>query len=741
MFTNAKWITAPQDMGEAAVDFIKKFSLTKKIKSATLAVTSVGVYEARINGKRVTEAVLTPGITAYKKRILYQVYDVTALLGEENTVSVEVGQGWAVGHYGVGTMNHVFFDRVGLIASLDVTLSDGSVFSVKTDTSWDVYTSSVTFTDIYNGETRDLTHASVHLGKAVEFEVGSALVLQDGEWIMEQERLSPVELIVTPKGERVIDFGQNLTGYVEIKASGKRGDRIVLHHAEVLDSDGNFYTGNYRQAKNEVTYVLSGESVILRPTFSFQGFRYVKLTECPDTLALCDFTAVAVYSDMKRTGNFRSGNEKINQLYHNVIWGQRGNFLDIPTDCPQRDERLGWTGDAQVFCRTASINYDTERFFTKWLADMALEQTESGAVPRIVPNPFKVEPSCSSGWGDAACIIPYELYLAYGDKELLKKHLPMMKNWVKHVHGYGPSEFLWLGDKHFGDWLGMDAGPDSYVGATDKDLIASAYFARSTKIVIDACEALGECADEYRTLYDNIVSAFRDYFMQDGMPKNELPLLEGKSPTDPSRRGMTQTAISLILNYNLCTNEERPALAKRLCELIDEQGGKMMTGFIGTPEILHALSDNGYIEKAYSLLLSEKNPSWLYSVIHGATTMWEHWNGIKEDGSFWSDRMNSFNHYAYGAVYAWIFDTVTGIRLTSPAYKTVDITPHPSRTFGFAEASIDSRSGTLRSHWYYKGDTVHYEVDIPDGVTATLKLPSGTEHVLTGGSYLFAERE
>ena len=738
MISNSNWIRAPFKTDEEAITFRREFAVDEEVEKATLFVSSMGIYEARINGQRVTDAVLTPGFTSYKKRIFYQEYDVTHLIENSNLITIGVANGWAVGHFGVGTLKNVFSNHTSVIAYLSVKLKSGEEITLKTDTEWGVYTSEVTFSDIYNGETRDLTHEPEYRGAAVLDTVNSALVPQDGEWIKEADRLRPIELITTPKGERVVDFGQNMTGYVEIEAKGKLGDRIVLHHAEVLDKDGNFYTANYRHAKNEVTYILSGESVTLHPVYSFQGFRYVRLTEAPDDLTVEDLTAVAVHSDMKRTGTFSCGNEKINQLYHNVIWGQKSNFLDIPTDCPQRDERLGWTGDAQVFCRTACINYNTERFFAKWLTDMALEQNSTGNIQRIIPSPFKEEKSCSAGWGDAATVIPYEIYRAYGNKELLKKNLPMMKNWVQHVHGFGDHEFLWIGDNHFGDWLGMDAGEDSYVGATDKDLIASAYFARSAELVAVCCEELGEDSTEYRTLHKNIVHAFRDYFMEGGMPKEKF---QKADPGIVSCRGMTQTAISLILNYGLSTEEERPALAKRLVDLIEENGGKMATGFIGTPEILHALSNNGYTDVAYKLLLCEENPSWLYSVNRGATTMWEHWNGIKEDGTFWSDKMNSFNHYAYGAVYAWIFDTVMGVKPVSAGYKSISIEPHPTKELGFAEGTLMSAAGTIRSAWYYRGDTVHYEFDVPEGVEALIKLPSGRSTRVIGGTHIFAETQ
>ncbi len=744
----AKWIASPDEVGSSTRNFTKEFCLAKgkTVRNAVLSASAIGTYAAFLNGCRIGKSVLAPGWTCYHTRVQYQTYDVTALLADTNTLSIGVGCGWACSH--IGGDRGRYADNPAVIAHLHVTYADGTEESVFTEESWNVSTTEVLFSEIYHGETVDKTAEIRSLGHAVPAVVTTELIPQVGEDITEQERLAPVSLIVTPKGERVIDFGQNMTGYVEVSIRAPRGSRIVLHHAEVLDGDGNFYTANYRSAKNEVIYITSGGEDTFKPTYTFQGFRYVKLAEYPfDTVDLSGFRAIVVHSDLKRTGRYRCGNEKINQLYHNVLWGQKSNYLDIPTDCPQRDERLGWTGDTQVFCRTGAINYDVERFFEKWLGDAAIEQRRyGGAIPGIVPVPVKSLSRFSAAWGDAACIVPWEIYLAYGSKTLLKKHFPLMKNWVDYLRKAGPEEYLWLGGMHYGDWLAMDAGEDSYVGATSNDLIASAFFAHSTDLLVQAGETLGEDMTEYRTLHARIVTAFREYFMENGMPKEELPytevLINGRTePIDTVRRGMTQTALTLILHFGLARQEERPALAAKLSELIRENGNRMTTGFVGTPYILHALSDNGCTDLAYELLFQEKNPSWLYSVCHGATTMWEHWNGIKEDGSFWSTDMNSFNHYAYGAVFDWIFGVSSGIQpmAEAPGYKEVSICPHPDRRLGFADTSIDTRNGTVRVHWYYKGDTVYYEVEIPDGITAHLTLPSGRKETLTGGSWCFAE--
>ena len=748
--TIGNWITAPRDMGVAAVSFTYNLNTEKQIKKATVKATAIGIYTFSINGKKVGKAVLTPGWTSYKNRILYQTYDVTDMLSGNDTLEFGVGQGWSVGYMGYSGSNHFNDDVVALTASVTVEYTDGQVCEFITDESWDTYSTPVTYTEIYGGETVDLTAPIEYLGKAVKHESSIPLEAQDGEWIVENERIAPVEVIRTPKGELVIDFGQNMTGYVELKIKANRGDRIVMHHGEVLDKDGNFYNANYRTAKSENVYVCSGGDDLFKPTYTFQGFRYVRLTEYPfDTVNVNDIRAIVVHSEMKRTGYYHCGNEKINQLYHNVIWGHKSNYLDIPTDCPQRDERLGWTGDTQVFARTAAINYDVEKFLRKWLRDVSLEQEESGAVPGVVPNAHKGRTTrISAGWGDAACIVPWQLYLAYGNKEDLRTYFPMMKKWVSYLRSAGSEEYLWLGGLHYGDWLAMDDGQDSYIGATSNDLIASAFFAYSTSLVIKAGEALGEDVEEYRELLANIKKAFREYFMENGMPKKEFPYTEfvdpyrgGKAPIDTTRLGMTQTALVLILSFGLCEEDEKPAIAAKLCEMIKANGNRMTTGFLGTPHILHALSDNGYTDLAYELLFQEENPSWLYSVCHGATTMWEHWNSIKEDGSFWSTDMNSFNHYAYGAVYDWIFAVSSGIKTveSAPGYKRILFAPHPDKRLGFADASIESRSGKGRSSWYYKGDTVYYEFEVPAGSTAEIILPSGYKTEVGEGTYHFAE--
>ena len=747
------FIKSPVDLGIASIIFTKCFNVKKDLIKATLAVTSVGVYEAAINGEKASIGMLNPGYTSYHKRLQYQTFDVTSFLAEktgEQKLEITTGRGWAVGHLTFQMYKNVYGDNMAVNAELTLVYADGSE-TIVTDETWTVYTSKTEKSDIYNGEVINMLHESKLLGNAVKDTAAERypLIAQEGEYITEHERLAPIALITTPKDERVIDFGQNMTGFVEFKIKAKAGERIVISHAEVLDKDGNFYNENYRYAKNNMIYTCDGNENIFKPRFSFQGFRYIRLDEYPDVeIDFNNIRAVAVHSEIERTGRFSCGNDKINQLYHNTIWGQKGNYLDVPTDCPQRDERLGWTGDAQVFCRTAALNFNVLKFFKKWLGDLRADQEADGTIWGICPNSFFTHPEkltrISAAWGDCSVIVPWELYRAYGDKSVLAENFEMMKNWVEYMHNTGDEEFLWLTGYHYGDWLAMDAGEDSYVGATSNDLIASAFFAHSTDLLIRAGEVLGKDMSHYRELHKNVVKRFREYFMENGMPKEELPFTEiipeyRHKTIDTVRKGLTQTAIVLILHFDLCTDEERPALADKLVELIHEFGDLMATGFVGTPYILHVLSNHGKTDMAYQLLLEERNPSWLYSVTHGATTIWEHWNGIKEDGSFWSTAMNSFNHYAYGSVCDWLYGVAAGITVSEEGvgYKKFTLAPKPSKKLGHVNCAIETVSGRIESRWYYKGEQVFFEFTVPNGSEAVITLPNGYTETVNGGTYYY----
>ncbi|HBO66298.1 MAG TPA: alfa-L-rhamnosidase [Clostridiales bacterium] len=747
MKTGAKWICSPKEAN--VVDFYKKIALSGKVKKATLGASAMGLYLVRINGKRITDSLLNPGWTSYHVRTQYQTYDVTAFLGGKSAeISVTAAEGWAVGDLTWKGRHHVFSDTVSVIAWLDVEYADGREEHFATDDTWGVRTSKILYSEIYHGETVDPTARIKKLGTAELSRVKTKLIPQVGELIHEHERIAPKEFIITPKGERVIDFGQNMTGYVEVRIKGERGGRIVMTHAEVLDAEGNFYNENLRSARSRNEYILSGGEDVFKPTFSFQGFRYIRLDEYPfEEVDLNCFTAVAVYSDMERTGFFSCGNAKVNQLYHNVLWGQRSNYLDVPTDCPQRDERLGWTGDAQVFCRAGAYNFGVHDFFRKWLGDMAAEQSlrNDGGVPIVVPDALQRGAVCCA-WGDAAGIIPWEVYLAYGDKKMLAEHFPMMKKWVEYIRHAGTKEYLWVDRWHYGDWLAMDGVVGGDTGATQKDLIASAYYARVTDILVKAGKLLGKDMSEYEELYRHILDAFHDNFIENGLPcmSKHISLRDEKNRKEQAIiKPITQTTLAMILHFHLYRGEdERKSMADCLAKIIHENGDRINTGFVGTPYILHALSENGYTDLAYTLLLQEKMPSWLYSVNHGATTMWERWNCINEDGSFSSVSMTSFNHYAYGAVADWLYGVCAGINSLpdGAGYKHIALAPKPSKNLGFVNCRIKTVSGEVISNWYYSGEFIHYEFSVPAGTVAELTLPDGRKETLCGGEYIFTTK-
>lgn len=721
-----KWIKATEAKDDACYEFYKDFSAEKKIKNALLKITAMGMYRAFLNGKRVGNELFTPYWTEYDKHIQYQCYDVTEMLEARNVIEVICAEGWAVGFVRAGAeYRRHYADNIALRFVLEIEYDDGSCEYIVSDEDVKVRISHIIKSSIYNGETADKTAVRTELGCAEEdTAIQTEIIEQIGEKVTEQEEIRPRKLIVTPSGERVIDFGQNLAGYVEVRANGKRGDKIVLSHAEVLDGDGNFYTENLRSAEQKNTYVLDGSgNEVFKPMFSWQGFRYVRVDEYPDSnIDLANFKAIVVHSDIKRIGDFVCGSQKLNQLYHNIIWGQKSNYVDVPTDCPQRDERLGWTGDAQVFVRAAAINFDVERFFEKWLTDLRAVQEADGGVGWLVPSCNLHYPeNISSGWGDAAVICPWEIYMAYGNKHMLEVQFESMRRWVEYIRNFGEEEYLWLGGKQFGDWLGMDNEDGSLNGATSFDYVSSAYYARSTELLIKAGKAIGKNIDDYEDLYGNIVKAFKNRFTENGMPIEK-----------------TQTAYAIALYFGLCDDREKTAYV--LNEMIRENGTRLSTGFIGTPYLLHALSENGYEDTAFDLLLQEKFPSWLFSVNQGATTMWEHWDGLKKDGSFWDKKMNSFNHYAYGAVYDWIFGVAAGIKVMEDGagYRHIKIKPSPDRRIGFIKAHTETRTGIVSSYWYYCENCINFEFEIPEGTVAEIELPDGKCETVTRGKYLYS---
>ncbi|MBQ8229529.1 MAG: family 78 glycoside hydrolase catalytic domain [Clostridia bacterium] len=713
-FHQGEWIEcALATERDTVVVYKKSFSLRKKVAKAELFITACGVYCAILNGKRISEP-LAPGFDSYPYRMPYQKYDVTDCLGKENTIRVSVGRGW----YGWWHWDSRICENSKnrrMKACFFIEYQDGTQAIVPSDDSWTACLGQCERSDIYDGEAYNATLSDREEtnARAVETDLDGLLILSDGEKVCEHERLKPVSSFLTPKGEFVIDFGQNLTGYIEFSITAKANEALEISHAEILDGDGNFYTENYRSAKAKIYYICKDGKQEYKPQHTFFGFRYIRLDKKPETVKAEDFTAIVVHSDIKRTGYIQTSNSILNRFFENVIWGQKDNFLDVPTDCPQRDERQGWTGDAQVFCRAATYNFDCEKFFARWLRMLRLEQTAHGFVPTIVPDTSN-QAVLSAGWGDAATVCPWQVYQTYGNAAILREQFQSMQAHVRCIGTRSKKPYLWFGNWHFGDWLGLDAPEGSYTGSSDKDFIASAFYAYSTSLVIKAGEVLGENVDEYKTLYAKIRQTFLSTFPQ---PK-------------------TQTECALALYFGLTDDKEKTA--KRLVDLIKNCGNHLQTGFIGTPYLLHALSENGYTEVAYELLLREEYPSWLYSVKQGATTVWEHWDGKNEQGEFWSADMNSFNHYAYGAAVDWLYSVAGGITPEKAGFEKIRIAPKPSKTLDWLQVRLDTRKGKVAVKWQNKDGKTVYEIETP---TDTSIVIGSKSYEVKKGCYIFEENE
>lgn len=721
MITDANFIKPGFTHDDDSVICFKKTFCAKDAKSVTLEISAYGVYEAYINGKRVGDYVLAPGWTSYLSNIQYQTYDITDLTEEQNTIEIYVGTGWT---YGMGWNKILVRRPICAIACITTVQSDGTVSETVTDKSWEVYSTPIRYSTIYGGETFDANFVPQKLGYAVLGKREKAtLRKQIGEIIKEQESYPALEIIHTPKGETVLDFGYNLVGYVEITVpNGKAGDVISYTHAEILDKDGNFYTENLRSAKQKITYTAKDGYQTYKPHFTFQGGRYIRLDSYPYDIDLDNFKFIVVHSDMKRTGYFECSSDMLNKLYSNIVRGQRGNYLDIPTDCPQRDERLGWTGDAQVFVRTAAYNYDVEKFFDKWLFDLMLDQRGDGSVPSVIPDIPGLCMYRSAAWQDAATVCPWEVYLAYGNRDRLRTQFDSMRRYVDFLDRFGGEKYMYNAPyNHYGDWLAMDT-PNDCKGGTSHEYIGQCFFAHSASIVIKAGEVLGMDMSYYKDLYSNVRRMFRERYMKDGVPVFK-----------------TQTACVLALHFNLCDEADRKSTADLLCNLIHERGDTLSTGFVGTPYLLHVLTETGHLDLAYTLALQEKFPSWLYSVKMGATTVWEHWDGINEKGEIWSPSMNSYNHYAYGAIGDWMYGTMAGIRPdeNKPGYENIIIAPLPDKRLSYVKASLDTRHGTVKSEWHIEGDTVTYTFTVPQNATADITVGGKTERV-TGGVHTYS---
>lgn len=719
MLERSEWIKGCEKNLRGGTVYLKNFRCAAKAEKAILEITALGVYEAKLNGERVGDFILAPGWTSYLNRLQVQSYDVTNLLKTENSLEVTVGQGWrAIANKRDGS-DFLGYRDTALIAELTIVYADGTTESIVTDSSWTARESKLRYTNIYDGDIYDATFKAGSARHCICVDLEKDMLIpQEGEKIVEHERMPALQIIKTPAGETVIDFGQNMTGYVEFSIKGTPGAQATISHGETLDCDGNFYNANYRSADAQIKFICDGEEHIYKSALTFFGFRYIRLENWPDEIKKENFTAVVVHSDIRRTGYFECSDETVNKLFKNIIWGQKSNFLDVPTDCPQRNERLGWTGDAQVFVRTASLNFDVERFFKKWLHDLTADQGRDGCVPHVVPNIFD-DMGGSSAWSDAAVICPWEIYRTYGDKAVLEEQFDSMKAWIDWMRERSENGRR-SGGSHFGDWLGLDSPEGSYKGSTPDDLIATAYYKYSTELFIKAAHALGRDVAEYENIPAEAAAAFRREYMENGRVKNA-----------------TQTACVLALYFDI--TDDRAATATQLNELV-KRSGHLETGFVGTPYLLHALSDNGYAETAYDLLLRREYPSWLYPISKGATTVWEHWDGIKPDGTMWSTDMNSFNHYAYGAVADWMYGAAAGINSDPdrPGFKHIIFRPVTDRRLDFVKASIDTRRGTVASEWRRENGRIKYIFTVPEGCGASVII-GGEKHEVGAGTHEFLE--
>ena len=723
----ASWITFTNEKemqgSKPAQYFRKEFEAAKKIKSARVYATALGLYQLYINGAKVSPDLFTPGWTSYKKRLQYQTYDVTPMLREKNTIGVILADGWYRGNIGFSKQNSYYGKQLAMLLQLQITFTDGTTSTVSSDDTWKVTDKGpIVESDIYNGERYDASleltgwdqtgyDMSSWINAAPFDQTKDNLIAPQGVPVKAIEEIKPVKLLVTPKGETVFDLGQNMVGWVRLKVAGKKGDQVTLKFAEVLDKAGNFYTDNLRAAKCTDVYILKGEGTeTYEPHFTFHGFRFVKIEGLSATPTTDQITGIVIHSDMKPTGTFSCSDSLINQLQHNIQWGQKGNFLDVPTDCPQRDERLGWTGDAQVFSMTAAFNFDVAAFYTKWLGDVAADQLPNGKVPHVIPDVLNGGGG-STAWADASVIVPWTVYLSYGDKRILEKQYPSMKAWVGYMTERAGEDHLWTGDTHYGDWLAFATNRSDYTGATtEKDLIATAYYCYTTTLLGKIAAIIGRKDDaaNYQKMATQIKEAFNKEFVT----------ANGRLVSH------TQTAYALALAFDLLPENLVPKAAEYFAGDV-QKFGHLTTGFVGTPLLCKTLSAIGRDDLAFMLLNNKKYPSWLYPVLQGATTIWERWDGQKPDGTFQNEGMNSFNHYAYGAIGEWMYRHVAGIDIDAelPGYKHILLAPHPGGGLKDVHAEIITLYGKVASSWKFENNEFVYEVVVPANTTATVTLP------------------
>jgi alpha-L-rhamnosidase len=702
------------------------------VASAQLHLSGLGIFEATLTGAPVADDVLSPGWSSYEWRVRYRTYDVGRLLAEDNILEASLGNGWYRGRLGWRGARALYGDRLGLIAQLDIAFEDGHRQRVITDERWAARPSSTLANDLYDGQTIDARRGRAH-GTPAGVEIldfdAARLVPAVGPPVRRHETVRPVSIWTSPSGRTLVDFGQNLVGWLRLRARGDAGTTVTVRHAEVLEHD-ELGVRPLRSAEATDRFVLSGGDDEFEPTMTFHGFRYVDVDGFPGRLTVDDLEAVVVHSDIRRTGWFACSDELLNRLHANVVWGLRGNFVDVPTDCPQRDERLGWTGDLAVFAPTATFLYDVEAFLQDWMLDLTAEQAaKGGVVPFVVPDTLKIEgdpngfgDTPAAVWGDAAVWVPWASWRAYGDEAALAANYGAMTGHVRAVASLVSPNGLWDTGFQFGDWLDPDAPPDQpWRAKADRRVVATACLFRSARMVADAAAVLGhdEDAAEFRALAERTRTAFNAAYVQ----------------TDGRIRSDAVTVYALAIVFGLLNPDVAERAGTRLAELVAENGHRISTGFAGTPYVTDALTSTGYVDVAYRLLLERSCPSWLYTVTMGATTVWERWDSMLPDGTINTGEMTSYNHYALGAVADWMHRSIGGIAPIEPGYSRVRIAPRPGGGLTWAEAGLDTRHGRIDVAWRIDGDELVLTATIPDGMTGVIDVGGGAPIDVAAGRH------
>lgn len=736
----------------------KSFTLSAPPKSARLYATALGIYQLSINGQRVGNDIFRPGWTDYHKRIQYQTYDVTKLLQKrgENVLGVVLGNGWYSGHIGLtGRQNYGPAPRALLLLVLEN--ADGTTQRIVTDGSWKAATGPILSDDMLMGETYDARREQTgwHApgfndgewkpvlveprgmvppgGKGARLYPKPAtnvpLVAQLGPSVEKFTELKAKSVTEKPAGSYVFDLGQNMVGWARLRVKGTAGTTVRLRFAEMLNPDGSIYTTNLRGAKATDYYTLKGGGEeVYEPTFTFHGFRYVELTGFPGKPGKEAVTGVVVTSATPVSGSFACSNPMVNRLQSNIVWGQMGNYLEAPTDCPQRDERLGWMGDAQVFIRTACYNRDVASFITKWTQDVVDAQSPSGGFPDVTPR-IGVLNDGSPAWGDAGVIVPWTVYLHYGDTRLLDQRYPAMAKWIEHIHSANPN-LLWINrsGNNYGDWLNIGAD-------MPREIIGTCYFAYSTHLVAKAARVLGKTADaeKYENLFRQIKAAYNAAYVR---PDGRI--------LDRNGKGDTQTCYLMALRFDLLSPEMRQLAIRHLVtDIVEKRGTHLSTGFVGVSYLNPTLTQTGHTDVAYRLLNNDTFPSWGYSIKQGATTIWERWDGWTVEKGFQDPGMNSFNHYSLGSVGEWLYHTVAGIDLDpeQPGFKHILLRPRPGGGLTYAKATYDSIQGRIVSDWTLENGTFRWKVVVPANTTATVYIPAANAASVTEGNAPITQAE